>query len=338
MGGRDAGQVRARAAAELQHARACAGRRGASPCSVAIVAWPRGSACVNGRFAYGHLVVGRRAFPNLFPRGPATCLGWPLQMPAVVDVPLNTCLADLDEALRALLKRELERHGFEGVDIAFDAPATDWSAKLTNPTVNLFLYDLRENVAEAEVDARATSASTARRSPRRRRCASRSPTRSPRGRRRCRTSTACSRRCWRSSSPTSRCPPTCSKAGSRQREPAARDRDRGRPAQGGEGRLLDLDRRPLQGVDRLRGEARGRVRPHLHARAGGAQPDGAARPQGRARRARSRSSSASAASCATRTASRWPTRGWRCPTSGASPRPTARASSSSTACGRASTR
>ena len=50
-----------------------------------------------------------------------------------------------------LLKRELERHGFEGVDIAFDAPATDWSAKLTNPTVNLFLYDLRENVAEADV-------------------------------------------------------------------------------------------------------------------------------------------------------------------------------------------
>jgi len=75
-------------------------------------------------------------------------------MPAVVDVPLNTCLADLDEALRTLLKRELERHGFEGVDIAFDAPATDWSAKLTNPTVNLFLYDLRENVAESDVSTR----------------------------------------------------------------------------------------------------------------------------------------------------------------------------------------
>ena len=75
-------------------------------------------------------------------------------MPAVVDVPLNTCLADLDEALRTLLKRELERHGFEGVDIAFDAPATDWSAKLTNPTVNLFLYDLRENVAESEATTR----------------------------------------------------------------------------------------------------------------------------------------------------------------------------------------
>src|SRR3954452_8620145 len=91
---------------------------------------------------------------NLFPRAGATSLGSVLQMPAVVDVPLNTCLADLDEALRALLKRELERHGFEGVEVAFDAPATDWSAKLTNPTVNLFLYDMRENVAQAETTPR----------------------------------------------------------------------------------------------------------------------------------------------------------------------------------------
>src|SRR5215207_11513079 len=75
-------------------------------------------------------------------------------MPAVVDVPLNTCLADLDEALRTLLRRELERHGFEGVEIAFDAPASDWSAKLTAPTVNLFLYDLRENVGQSEATPR----------------------------------------------------------------------------------------------------------------------------------------------------------------------------------------
>jgi hypothetical protein len=75
-------------------------------------------------------------------------------MAVVIDVPLNTCLADLDEALRTLLKRELERHGFEGVEIAFDAPANDWSAKLTSPTVNLFLYDMRENVAEAEATTR----------------------------------------------------------------------------------------------------------------------------------------------------------------------------------------
>jgi hypothetical protein len=75
-------------------------------------------------------------------------------VPAVVDVPLNTSLADLDEALRTLLRRELERHGFEGVEIAFDAPASDWSAKLTSPTVNLFLYDLRENVSQSEATPR----------------------------------------------------------------------------------------------------------------------------------------------------------------------------------------
>jgi Pvc16 N-terminal domain/Carboxypeptidase regulatory-like domain len=61
-----------------------------------------------------------------------------------VSVPLNTMLADLDETLRGLLKEELERHGFEGVDIAFDAPAREWSGQLSKPTVNLFLYDIRE--------------------------------------------------------------------------------------------------------------------------------------------------------------------------------------------------
>ena len=70
-------------------------------------------------------------------------------MPLVVDVPLNTAIADLDEALRKLLRRELERHGFEGVEIAFDAPSKDWSGKLTSPTVDLFLYDLREAVERA---------------------------------------------------------------------------------------------------------------------------------------------------------------------------------------------
>jgi Pvc16 N-terminal domain/Carboxypeptidase regulatory-like domain len=61
-----------------------------------------------------------------------------------VHVPLNTMLADLDETLRTLLKEELEVHGFEGVDIAFDAPSRDWSGQLSKPTVNVYLYDLRE--------------------------------------------------------------------------------------------------------------------------------------------------------------------------------------------------
>jgi hypothetical protein len=72
-------------------------------------------------------------------------------MPLVVDVPLNTAIADLDEALRKLLRRELERHGFEGVDVAFDAPSKEWSGKLTSPTVDLFLYDLREALDRASI-------------------------------------------------------------------------------------------------------------------------------------------------------------------------------------------
>lgn len=75
------------------------------------------------------------------------------RMALTIAVPLNTMLADLDETLRALLKRELARHGFDGAEVAFDAPAKEWSASLSMPTVNLFLYDLRE----AESHPRLTS-------------------------------------------------------------------------------------------------------------------------------------------------------------------------------------
>src|SRR3954452_9331741 len=72
-------------------------------------------------------------------------------MPLVVDVQLNTAIADLDEALRKLLRRQLERHGFEAVEVQFDAPSKDWSGKLTSPTVDLFLYDLREASERASI-------------------------------------------------------------------------------------------------------------------------------------------------------------------------------------------
>src|SRR5919206_2580089 len=62
-----------------------------------------------------------------------------------VEVPLNTMLADLDETLRGLLKEELGRHGFEGIEIPFDAPNREWSGQLSAPAVNLFLYDMRES-------------------------------------------------------------------------------------------------------------------------------------------------------------------------------------------------
>src|SRR5262249_54181907 len=73
-----------------------------------------------------------------------------LDMASLVDVPLSTAIADLDEVLRQLLKRELAGHGFDGVEIAFETPAQEWAAKLTSPTVNLFLYDLREAAARAD--------------------------------------------------------------------------------------------------------------------------------------------------------------------------------------------
>jgi hypothetical protein len=72
-------------------------------------------------------------------------------MGLVIDVPFNTSLADLDAGLRSLLKRELSRHGFEGVEISFDAPSREWSGKLTGPTVSLFLYDLREALEQTKI-------------------------------------------------------------------------------------------------------------------------------------------------------------------------------------------
>ena len=73
-------------------------------------------------------------------------------MATVTRVPLNTMLADLDESLKTLLKRELGRHGFDGVEIAFDAPDKEWSAALSTPTVNLFLYDLREAIDRRPIE------------------------------------------------------------------------------------------------------------------------------------------------------------------------------------------
>ena len=51
---------------------------------------------------------------------------------------------ELDEALRELLIRELPIKNHE-VDIAFDQPKRDWSARLSRPTINLYLHDIREN-------------------------------------------------------------------------------------------------------------------------------------------------------------------------------------------------
>jgi hypothetical protein len=73
-------------------------------------------------------------------------------MQLVTDVPLNTMIADLDETVRNLLKRELGRHGFDNVEVVFDAPSREWSGQLSGPTVNVFLYDLRESPSHRPVE------------------------------------------------------------------------------------------------------------------------------------------------------------------------------------------
>ncbi len=54
-------------------------------------------------------------------------------------------IADLDETLRQLLMAEIPIKNGE-VEVSFDQPKREWSARLSKPTVNLFLYDVRENV------------------------------------------------------------------------------------------------------------------------------------------------------------------------------------------------
>ncbi len=53
---------------------------------------------------------------------------------------------ELDEAVRQLLIREMPIKMGE-VDIAFDLPNRDWSSRLNRPTLNLYLFDVRENAA-----------------------------------------------------------------------------------------------------------------------------------------------------------------------------------------------
>ena len=51
---------------------------------------------------------------------------------------------DLDETLKQLLVKKAGLDPAE-VDISFDIPTSEWSTPVTRPTVNLYLYDLREN-------------------------------------------------------------------------------------------------------------------------------------------------------------------------------------------------
>lgn len=53
-------------------------------------------------------------------------------------------ISDLDEALRELLIRDIPV-GNNEIEISFDPPKREWSSRLSRPTLNLFMHDIREN-------------------------------------------------------------------------------------------------------------------------------------------------------------------------------------------------
>ncbi|UWE07650.1 DUF4255 domain-containing protein [Actinacidiphila bryophytorum] len=50
---------------------------------------------------------------------------------------------EVDDSLRDLVRAEL---GSPDIEVVFDAPTRDWAARRNAPTVNLYLYDIREDL------------------------------------------------------------------------------------------------------------------------------------------------------------------------------------------------
>ena len=55
---------------------------------------------------------------------------------------------EVDEALRALVRADVA--GAAQVEVAFDAPTREWSSRRNAPTINLYLYDIREDLRRRE--------------------------------------------------------------------------------------------------------------------------------------------------------------------------------------------
>ncbi len=55
---------------------------------------------------------------------------------------------EVDEALRALIRRDALAGS--DVDVVLDAPTKDWASRRNAPTVDLYLYDIREDMRRRE--------------------------------------------------------------------------------------------------------------------------------------------------------------------------------------------
>ncbi|WP_109506979.1 DUF4255 domain-containing protein [Nocardioides speluncae] len=58
-------------------------------------------------------------------------------------------ISEVDDALRELVRTEALAES--DVEVVFDAPTKDWAARRNAPTVNLYLYDIREDLRRREL-------------------------------------------------------------------------------------------------------------------------------------------------------------------------------------------
>ena len=58
-------------------------------------------------------------------------------------------IQDIDESLRAVVRRDV----LDGanIEISFEAPTRDWAVRRNAPTLNLYLYEIREDLQRREV-------------------------------------------------------------------------------------------------------------------------------------------------------------------------------------------
>ena len=57
---------------------------------------------------------------------------------------------DVDESLRALVRRDALNGSGSGIEVAFDAPTKEWVARRNSPVVDLYLYDIREDTSRRQ--------------------------------------------------------------------------------------------------------------------------------------------------------------------------------------------
>jgi Pvc16 N-terminal domain len=64
------------------------------------------------------------------------------------DGTLNLVISEVDSALRTLVEREAIGRG--DVEVVFDAPTREWAGRRNSPTIDVYLYDIREDMRRRE--------------------------------------------------------------------------------------------------------------------------------------------------------------------------------------------